>query len=161
MTENNTHTAREEQAASVLLERGVRWKFPAPWWMRLFGRKHIHLTVTPLKYGTLLEVSRLWCSMGIDISEEPEEIHRLMRQHAPVLCRMAAVCLLNNRTRIRWGSQWLGTFLLHRMTPGQMLELMVFVATFSNAEAFWSTIRLIGDMRMTKPKNLSHEEQGS
>lgn len=161
MTEHGEHLKREEQAASALLDRGVRWKLPAPWWMRLLGRQHLHLTVTPLKYGTLLELSRAWCAMGASIDEPPDDLHGMMRQHAPALCRAVAVCLLNSRWRILLGSRWLGRFLMHRVTPGQVFELMVFVATFSNAEAFWSTIRLIGDMRVTKPKSLSHEEQGS
>lgn len=151
----------EKLAAEVLLDKGVAWRLPAPWFLRIFGKSTVMMSVKPLRLGTLLELSRLYLAMGITEEKLSGDINQLIRSNATMVSRIAAVCVLNSRIRIRLFRNVLGRFLLNRLTANAMLELMMFVVTLSGSSAFLSTIRLIGVMKMTSPRNLGPEDQGS
>jgi hypothetical protein len=151
----------EKQAAEVLLDRGVGWKLSAPWYLRILGKKTVTVTIKPLRLGTLLELSRLYAGMNIDASQLEKDPTLLVNKHATTVCRIAAVCMLNKKGRIWMFSGFLTKFLLSRLTANALLEVMIFISTYSGVEAFIDTIRLIGEMRMTAPRNLSPEDQGS
>lgn len=152
----------EKHAADILLDRGVSWPVPAPWFLRIFGKKKIKISVKALKLGTLYELSGLYASMGIisqeDLNKDP---HGLIRNHIKTICRIAAICILNSRTRIRLFSKPLALFIFKRFTANMLLEVMLFIATFSGVSAFINTIGLIGDLKITTPKDPSPTDQGS
>ncbi len=151
----------EKLAAEVLLDKGVAWRLPSPWFLRIFGKSTVMISVKPLRLGTLLELSRLYLAMGITEEKLSGDVNQLIRSNTTMVSRIAAVCVLNSRIRIRLFRNILGRFLLNRLTANAMLELMMFVVTLSGSSAFLSTIRLIGVMKMTSPRNLGPEDQGS
>ncbi len=163
MYDNKTDLKTEELAASVILDRGVQWKFAAPWYLRIFGKQHISISIKSIRLFTLFEISRLYCQMGFnpDDSDNDKALPALIQTHGKAVVRIAAKAALNSQIKQRLFTGWLTRFMIMNCTPGQLLEMTMFIATFSNAEAFLNTIRLIGELRMTKPKNLSQEEQGS
>ena len=151
----------EKLAAEVLLDKGVAWRLPAPWFLRIFGKSTVRLSIKPLRLGTLLELSRLYLAMGITEEKLSGDVNQLIRSNVTMVSRIAAICILNSRIRIRLFTGILARFLQNRLTGNAMLELMMFVVTLSGASAFLSTIRLIGVMKMTSPRNLGPEDQGS
>ena len=148
----------EQKAASILLDRGVGWKVPAPWPLRLIKR-NVMLVIKPLRLGTLLELSRLYAGMDIDTTEAEKDPHALIKC-IPIASRIAAVCILNGPAKIKLFSGPLSRFIRKRLTANELLEMMLFIVTYSGTASFMSIIRLMGEMRMTTP-NLSQEEQGS
>lgn len=148
----------EEKAASILLDRGVGWKVAAPWPLSIFKRQ-VMFVIKPLRLGTLLELSRLYAGMDIDTQQPDKDPHALI-SNIPVACRIAAVCMLNSPLKIRMFSGIVARFVRKRLTADQLLEMMLFIVTYSGTASFTSIIRLIGEMKMTTP-NLSHENQGS
>lgn len=148
----------EQKAASILLDRGVGWKVPAPWPLSIF-RRQVMLVIKPLRLGTLLELSRLYASMYIDPRELEKDPHALIRG-IPVASRIAAVCVLNSPLKIKLFSGIVARFIKKRFTADMLLEMMLFIVTYSGTSAFTTIIRLVAGMRMTSP-NLSHEDQGS
>ena len=151
----------EKLAADILLDNGVAWRLPAPLILRMFGKKTVKISIKAIRLGTLLELSSVYSSM--DISEESltKDPHALLQGNLKQVCRIAAICILNSRIKIRLFSGILTKFLIARLTANMLLEVMLFVATYSGVTSFISTIRLIGEMKVTSPKNLGPENQGS
>jgi hypothetical protein len=150
----------EKHAAEILLDRGVSWPVKAPWFLRIVGKKTVRISIKALKLGTLLELSSLYSAMGITEVDFKNQ-HELIQKNLKTVCLIAAICVLNSKTRIRFFRKPLGRFILKRFTANMLLEVMIFIVTYSGVTAFLNTIRLIGDLNLTAPKNLSPESQGS
>jgi hypothetical protein len=151
----------EKHASDILLDRGVSWPVPAPWFLRILGKKKVKITVKALKLGTLYELSGLYASMGINQEDLNKDPHPLIRDHMKTVCRITAICILNSRIRIRLFSKPLARFIFHRFTANMLLEVVIFIATFSGVTAFLNTIGLIGDLKITTPKDPGPTDQGS
>jgi hypothetical protein len=156
----------EQNAADTILEKGVRVKLPAPFFLRLFCRE-IGLVLRQPKYGTLLYVSRISLKAGFDVSKlesgELGEVHELLRRNIMPLSRIMAVLFLNGKWKIRLFARPVARWLMWKLTPRKMAEIALLAVAFAGYEDFTTTIRLIGAMRMkaTAPRNLSHDESGS
>jgi hypothetical protein len=149
----------EKHAAEVLLDRGVTWPVKAPWFLWFLGKRKV--SIKALRLGTLLELSRLYTAAGIDLNEIDKDPHVTLQDHLKPICRIVAVSILNSKIPIRLLAKPLERFIIRKFTANMLLEVMVFIATFSGYTSFLSTIRLIGDLKVTTPKNLSPEDQGS
>lgn len=149
----------EQQAAEVLLDRGVAWELPAPGICRIIGKRKVKISIKALKLGTLLEVSRRYAALKTeDLEKDP---WKLINENLIPVCRIAAVCVLNSRLKIKLFTGVLGHFIRWRLTGNMLLEVMIFVANFSGLASFTRTIGLIRDLRITAPKDPSPEDQGS
>jgi|WetSurMetagenome_2_1015567.scaffolds.fasta_scaffold00003_154 hypothetical protein len=151
----------EKHAAENLLNRGVSWPLPSPWYLRMLGIKNLKVTVRALKLGALLEVSLLYLKAGIkkeDLDKNPsEEVKKFLR---PV-CKMTAICILNSYWKIKLFRNILARFILWHFTANMQLEAALFIASFSGYTSFLNTIVLFGDLKVTTPKDPSPEDQGS
>jgi hypothetical protein len=160
-TEKQTAENTEKRAAEVLLDRGVSWPVQAPWFLRIFGKKKVRLSVRALKLGTLLELSLLYAEMGIDPEDMKNNPHELIRKHLKTVCRITALCILNSEVKIKLFTKPLARYIRWAFTGNMLFEVMFFIITYSAVKSFSNTIRLIGDLSMTAPKNLSPKDQGS
>jgi hypothetical protein len=151
----------EKHASDILLDRGVSWPVTAPWFLRILGRKTVRITVKALRLGTLFELSRLYAAMGITQEDLKKDPHIMIREHMKKVCLITAVCILNSRIRIRLFSKLLARFIFRRFTGNMLLEVMIFITTFSGVTGFLNTIGLIGDLKITTPKNPGPTDQGS
>lgn len=150
----------EKHAAEILLDRGVSWPLPAPWYLRILGKKEVKISMKALKLGTLLELSLRYAALGIT-EEDLRDPHVIIRNHLKPVCRIVAACILNNQVSIWLFSRPLGRFIKNRFSGNMLLEVMMFITTFSGLESFLDTIRLMSDLKITSPTNLSPESQGS
>lgn len=148
----------ENKAAEIILGRKVAIPINAPWYLRLTGKK---LFVGPIYLGTLIEISRLWLSMGIKDEAQEKDIYKLITTHSKTICRITATGILNNRILISLFAAPLSRYLQRRATVNMLYETVIFILTYSSTRSFRNTIRLLQEMRMTAPRNLSPEDQGS
>jgi len=155
----------EQIAAETILESGVRVKLPAPLFLRVFGKKEISVVIRQPYLGTLMHLSRLSLKADFDLDGidqgKLDEAHKLMAEHGPTIARMAAVVILNGKLKIRLFSGLLANYLLWKLKPRRLIEVVILIITLSGVQDFTTSIRLIRSMKMTTPKNLSPQDQGS
>lgn len=155
----------EQQAAKRILESGVRVPIPAPLFLRVFGKKQVKITIRQPYMGTLMHISRLATAKGftlVDIDQGDEEaLHKLAANHAKTMARIVAVAMLNRKALIMLFSRLLGSWLLWKLKPPKLTEIVMTLVLLCGYQDFTSSIRLIRRLRMTKPKNLSPKDQGS
>jgi hypothetical protein len=168
--ENNTDRA----AAMALLDRGVGFSIPAPFFYRIFGRKKMKISVKRLRLGTLVHLSTISefelidtihasspeykgviKEMGADPKSLP--IQTIIDNIKPVTLAVAS-CLLNSPIKIKLFSQLLAWHLRRsRVTADQLQELLMWIFIYGRAESFTNTTKLLSRMTMMKPRNLGQE----
>jgi hypothetical protein len=161
----------ERAAALALLDRGIAFRIPAPWWMRLVGRKHYKIKVKRLRLGTLLHLSAI-ANFGLEPFEAGKErtdvitemeakpisvpMRVIVNQVKPLTLAVAA-CLLNSEIKIRLLAKPLARHLRRHCTPDQLQELIMWLFVYGRAESFTNTTKFVERMRMTMPMNLGQD----
>jgi len=162
----------EKAAAMALLDRGVGFSIPAPFFYRLFGRKKMKIAVKRLRLGTLVHLSTV-----IDLS--PLETLKVSEAHDTVIKNMESVpaslpiktileninpvslcvaaCLLNSPLKIWLFAPVLARHLRKACTADQLQELMMWVLIYGRMESFIITTKLIARMTRMGPMNLGQE----
>ena len=155
----------ERRAAETILERGVRVKLPAPRFLRLIGKKEISVTIRQPNMGTLLHVSRLSLKAGFSFegidAGNLDAAHELISKHTKTCIRIVAIIILGSKFKIWLFSGMLRRWLMGKVTPRRLFELILMTVTMSGVQDFTNAIRLIRSMRVTMPRNLSPESKGS
>lgn len=163
----------EKAAALALLDRGVAFRIPAPWLLKLFGKKTAKITVKRLYLGTLVHLSALE-NFGLENVRVPEAADKLIKDmdsvprsipiavivnQAKPVCRAIACCLLNSRLKIALFSKALGCFLGRNCTTDQLQELAMWLFVYGRPEAFTNTTRFLSRMTMTSPRMMGQMER--
>lgn len=149
----------ELQAANSILKRGVRYKIPAPLFLRLIGRKQTGITITQLCMGTELRVAAILAEKGITEQKVKDtEPARLMLEHYADLLEIVAITTLN-RFAVSKVALWYRKRQLRRLTAWQLFELYTTIKQYSGLTPFTVITRLAAATRTTKP-NLGQEETG-
>ena len=158
----------QRRVADTLLERGVRFKIPAPFFLKLIGIKHRSLVIYPLKYGTLLAMSGVGAGLEIDPQKLSEgsinEALKLVEKHGDRVAVFVATAVVNSNIQLERRARLLAERLKWRLTPSKMAELLIMVVMLCGVQDFTSTIRFLNTMNLTRRKedgNLSHETSGS
>lgn len=157
--------AVELQAAKTLLDQGLGITYPAPWFLRLFGKKTIAKTIRQPYAGTALSIIALRLSMGVDDKKladlTVDEAFALQVAHGKKVAQMVAMGILRERTALKnWRVNLLANHLLRVKTFDELLDYMTIICLGGGAEAFTNTIRLTRMLRLTAP-NLSQATQKS
>src|SRR3546814_18857152 len=105
---------------TTLFRSGVKFNLPAPFLLRLFGKKELFFTVRYLTLGTILRISRLYLKTGITSDQldniDQENLHKLVDSNAAIFSRVAAVAILNSYL---WGkllARPLSWYLMNKLT---------------------------------------------
>lgn len=162
----------QKLAAMALLDRGIAFRIPAPWWMVLFGKKSVNINVRRLYLGTLIHLSTLEGIAPLEPMEVPPDHKQLITDmeatprsipiadiitHSVPVCRAIAACLLNSRLKIALFSKILGRHLRRSCHPDQLQELIMWLFVYGRPESFTNTTKLIGKMTLMNPKNLGQD----
>lgn len=151
--------AAEREAANVLLEKGVEVSIE-----RKTSKKPRKFIIRQPYLGTLYNLSSLYLEAGFDetqFREDPVWNSRLLaNKNAFLMCKIVAVAILNNKLKIKLFTGLLARYLFWRLKPDTLLNIVLVIATLNNTVDFMNSIRLIGAVRATAPKNLSPGEQG-
>lgn len=154
----------EQRASETLLDRGIRMQISAPIWLRLFGKKYIHVTVRQPRLGVLYRISNLFLRMDIDIEKiatmNMTDGFKTLNTKVKTMCEIAAVSMLGYYAG-KILRKPLARYLFRNCRPDEIYTLFYAVIMFSGVKDFLNTIRLISVMTMTEPKNLSPNAKGS
>lgn len=152
----------EQQAATILLNKGVPVQVVAPFFLRLFRRKKINLILTFPTLHTLLRISREYLKITQDCTAEltTQQAMQAMNTDGKRVAKIVAIALLN-RSWLLWLGGWLGRRLSKRLRTEDILQLYELIVIHGGLEDFLNTIRLIHQTRITKPMNLSPNERES
>lgn len=165
--ENNKEI--EKAAALALLDRGIAFRLPAPWLLRLFGKKNIKITVKRIRLGALVHLSTLEemaplermeldedrAKIVADADAEPMTLpYRVIVTRTPAITREVAALLLNSHVKIKLFQKPLARYLRWAIHPDQLQELVMWLFVYGRAEAFTNTTKFLRKMMMTNPMNL-------
>lgn len=144
------------EAAERLLDRGVRFRLPAPFFSRLLKRDCID--IRPLKAGTILEFSIVVIENKLDEALEKEDWHFLQHSIKPV-ARCVAIAILNTKEGIEMETDQLTEKLLWKIPAGKLIEMFRVIAVQTRMSDFMNITRFFSrqTMMMMNPKNLGQE----
>jgi hypothetical protein len=152
----------EAKVAETILEKGVRVKLPAPFFLPF--RKTIAVTFHQPTLRTLLKVASIALRSGFQLEKltgDVETAHKAVVDHTPAVVKIVATLMLNGRIRSAVFQRILEWWLINNLTARKLGEITLVTVAFSGVQDFTTSIRLIGTMRVTAPKNLSQDLRGS
>lgn len=166
----------EQAAAQALLDRGAAFHIPAPFLLRIFGKKKVRIVIRPLRLGSLLYLYELpginelkplpvdADAVGViaqmDANAESIDLKVIVENIKPVT-RAIAACILNWNWKIVLFRGILGRYLRLTLTADQLQELVMWLLIYGRGESFTNTIKLLAMMKVTSPMNLSPVEKRS
>lgn len=144
-------------AANVILERGVRFRLPAPFWKRWLKKDYV--TIHHLKAGTILEIAKVM------IAEKLEDAvglsgNEFLIKSVPACARCIAIAILNDAEKIERKADELTKKLIHDVSAGSVVKLFMQVAQMNRVSDFTNITRyfLTITQTMMNPKNLGRED---
>lgn len=152
----------EQQVADTILEKGVRVHLPAPFFLPF--RKTVGVTIHQPTLRTLLKVASISLQSGFKVEEltgEMNQAHQVIKDHTRAVVKIVSTLILNGRKKSALFQWMLERYLLNNLTARKLGEIALVTVAFSGVQDFTTTIRLIGAMRVTAPKNLSQGINGS
>lgn len=154
----------EAAAADALLDRRLKINLPAPWLLRLFGRRTIPIWGRLPVATNLIRISRLFVQMGVDPEKVTTEsfgtVLEHIGRHGVTASRIIAYGLVRGSFSAWLWNRPLAWYIRNHSTLPDMAELVRIINLLSGAEAFVDIIRSVSDMRITRP-TLSQTETGS
>jgi hypothetical protein len=146
------------ETAERILNRGVRFRLPAPFLQRLFGLNRVE--IKPLKAGTILEFSRIVLKHKLEEAISLEDYGFLAQSIEPV-ARCLAIAILNDRKKIEQRTDKLQQWLLWRVNPQTLVEMFLVVEPMSRTSDFMNFTRyfVMQTLMMMNP-NLGREVNG-
>lgn len=152
----------EIREAQVILEKGSRFEVPAPFFLRLFGKKTITLILHDPTAAVCLELTAMRLSMGV--SDEEFEIMsienglKLLAEHGETIARMLAFGILRGKKSNWLFGKWLANRLLNNYKFSTLLDMMHILTLGSGLQDFINIIGLMKAIRLTKPNDPSQKE---
>lgn len=148
------------QAADAILERGVRFRLPAPFYKRLLRKDYV--TIRHLKAGTIIEFSRVVIESKMENAIALGDYEFLLKCVEPC-ARCIAIAVLNDKRKIAREAGKLTKRLLWRVEPASIVELFLKISVMNRVSDFTDITKYLLTMTsmMMSPKNLGHEEDGS
>lgn len=164
MTTEEKHQATERLAAENILQRGVKIKIGAPFFLKWLGKKTLTVKLTSPYYGTMMRFSAYYLSTGIKDEQleelSTEEAIALMKLHGKTISKAVACALLNGYLKGKLFTRIYAWYLREHCKPRELFALAHAILIYGGAEDFMSTTRSVRDMKITSPK-LGHKEKGS
>lgn len=155
----------EIQASELLLDKGVRVSLRTPFFLRWIGKPEIGIIVKRPMIGTMIRISESYLKLEVDIAGidagDIREAHKLIATHGLAVCRIVASGMLRGRISGRLFSGMLAKYLLWHADTIDLARLAMILVSLSGVEHFTNTIRFMEQMKITTPRNLSPEKQGS
>lgn len=146
------------EAAERILNRGVRFRLPAPFLSRLLRKNRI--TVRPLFPGTILEFATIVLKHKLEEAITLSDYAALEKSVKPV-ARCIAVSVLNNKKKIEEKTDKLQEWLMWKVKPRQLIEMFLVIEKFNRTSDFMNITRyyVIQTLMMMNP-NLGQENDG-
>jgi hypothetical protein len=154
MDEKQDPVITERLAAENILQRGIKIKIVAPFFIRWFKRTITLRLYSPFE-GTLLRVSAYYLSTGLkdhkldDITVEESLL--LMSVHGKAISKAVACAILNGFWSGKLLTKPLAWYLRWHLKPREMFALTSALLIYGGAADFMNTTRLVRKMKTTTP----------
>ena len=154
-------TPVEAMAADALLDRRLKINLPAPWLLRIFGRKTVPIRVKLPTAGSLIRMSSLFTRMDIDLQHLHDgnfgSVLEQIAKHGVI-----AYGLLRGTWSARLLNRPLAWYIRQHMPMQGLAELAKIIVLMSTSEAFVSIIASVASLNLMKPTEASQPtETGS
>ncbi len=148
------------QAANAILERGVRFRLPAPFWKRWLKKDYV--TIRHLKPGTILEFSRVVIGRKLESAIAAGDYEFLLQAVEPC-ARCIAIAILNDKRKIARHTDKLTERLLWKVSPVSLVEVFAKIAVMNRVADFMTITKffLTQMQMMMNPRNLGQKMSGS
>lgn len=148
------------QAANAILERGVRFRLPAPFYIRLLKKDIV--TIRHLKAGTIIEFSRVVVENKLEEAVVMGDYERLSKTVEPC-ARCIAISILNDKRKIKRRLDKLTQKLLWKISDASLVDIFLNISRLSRVQDFMNITRfyLTQMEMMMNPKNLGQNDDGS
>ncbi len=143
----------QQKAAETILDRGVRFKMPAPAFVRFLRLNR--LTIRPFRPGTILEFSIVVLENDLG---ETMTIEQMVTKLKP-MAKCIAIAVLNSRLKIKWFANIYTHWLLWRCHYTQLLEMFAVLSQINSVQDFTSITKFFHQQTtmMMSPRNLGQE----
>lgn len=148
------------QAATTILERGVRFRLPAPFYKRWLKKDFV--TIRHLKAGTILEISRVVLESGLEEAVTFGDNEFLNKAVEPCT-RCIAIAILNDKEAIEEKTEKLTRLLMWQVSAESLVDIFLEISVMNRLSDFTDITRFFlnrMEMMMNR-KNLGQEEDGS
>lgn len=152
----------ELKSANILLKRGVEISIPAPFFMRLFGKKTEDIVLRVPCMQCQIAIARKYIETGLKADDEMslEEVLLQIAEKGEAVSEIIALAALNEHRECKEVKR-LAKRLRKSLTMEETSYLFSLLVAFSGVQDFTNTIRLIQVTRITAPMNLSPTEKMS
>ncbi|HLW09776.1 MAG TPA: hypothetical protein VKX35_05205 [Fermentimonas sp.] len=146
-------------AANAILNRGVRFRLPAPFYKRMFRKDYV--TIRHLKLGTIVEMSRIVIESDLENAITFSDNQFLQKAVEPCV-RCLAVAILNDKEKIEKKTDKLTKQLMWKVAPESIVDIFTKISTMNRLSDFMNITRYLLSqmMMMMNKKNLGQEEDG-
>ena len=163
MDQKPNAAATERLAVETILQRGVKVKIVAPWFIRWLKRSFTVRVGSPYE-GTLLRVARYYLSTGLDSQKlddlSVEDALVLMSLNGKAISKAVACAILNGYLSGKLFTRPLAWYLRWHLKPKELFALTTALLVYGGTEDFINTTRLVREMKATTP-NLGQKKKGS
>ena len=163
MKETKDNPAIERLAAETILQRGVKVKIPAPWFIRWLKKSWVVVLKSPVE-GTMLRVATYYLSTGLKDEKleniTTEETLQLMQVHGKAISKAVACAILNGYWKGKLFTRPFAWYLRWHLTSEELFGLTTALVLFGGTADFMNTTRLVRKMKATTP-NLGQMTKGS
>lgn len=154
----------EAHAADALLNNRLKIILPAPWLLRLFGKKTVPVWVKLPTGQTLARMARLFTRMNLDLKElkagDVGTTLECIGRNAVTVSRIIAHGMLHGTLSSFLLNRPLGWYIRCYMDMKTMAELTHIIVLLSTHEAFITIINSVATLNMMAP-TMSQERKGS
>jgi hypothetical protein len=146
----------EIKTVETLLDRGVRVELPAPFLLRLFGKKTVSFILKRPTSETMYRISGLYLQMRLGTTKVEvdtiDESHRLIAECMVSASRIIAYSIAPHISPLSVRNRFIARYLRRRLNTRELAELWMIVVNLSGVQDFCNTIRSMSTMRMTIPR---------
>ena len=133
-------TPVEAMAADALLDRRLKINLPAPWLLRIFGRKTVPIRVKLPTAGSLIRMSSLFTRMDIDLQHLHDgnfgSVLEQIAKHGVTTSRIIAYGLLRGTWSARLLNRPLAWYIRQHMPMQGLAELAKIIVLMSTSEHY-------------------------
>lgn len=155
----------EAHAADALLGRQLMVNLPAPWLLRILGKRTVRYGV-PFPTGeTLCRMAALFCRMELDLKElkagDLGTTLECIARNGKRVSRVIAEGMVGNGLLSRLAVRPLSWYLRRHMTMKGMAELAQVILLLASPEAFINIITSVATMNLMAPTESQTTKEGS
>lgn len=145
-------------AANVILNRGVRFRLPAPFYKRWLKKDYV--TIPYLKAGTILEISRVVVENDLENAVLLDG-YDLLEKSVEACARCIAIAILNDSAKIQRRTDKLTQRLLWKVSPQSLVDLFRQISAMNRLQDFTTITRYLSSQMtmMMNRKNLGQKEE--